>query len=423
MSITRKVLKMALLTTKNFNAEIVSPAGNPEKLKFAVRYGADAVYFGGKDFNLRDGANNFEIGEMRETIEFCEESDVKTIFLMNSFLHEDRITDAKAYIEKIKKNNFNAIMVSDPGMLMLLKEIDIKPDIHLSTQMSTLNHLAIKFWNQAGIKRIVLSRETTLDEIKRIRDNTDAEIEIFVHGALCISYSGRCLLSRFLSGRDANLGECSHPCRWKYALIEEKRPGNHMEIIEHAKGTEIICSKDLCLIERIPQYIDAGVNAFKIEGRMKSLYHTANITRIYKHALRSVLNGDDIGKFMDFYLQELDLVSHRPFTDDLFNEFDNMEFEQIPYIKKVMFLGYKESGGDNKNESYVKIFNPVYRDEEIDAIFPIKESKIIDCKIRVMEIFDEEGNSIEMARPGKISRIIFDKAVDNDAIFRRRLDS
>ena len=231
-------------------------------------------------------------------------------------------------------------MVSDPGMLMLLKEADIKPDIHLSTQMSTLNRMSIKFWNNAGIKRIVLARETTLDEIKSIRDNTDAEIEIFAHGALCISYSGRCLLSRFLSGRDANQGSCSHPCRWNYALVEEKRAGNHLEIIEHAAGTEILSSKDLSLINVLPGFVNAGVNAFKLEGRMKSVYYAANITRIYKHALETIINKNDYNKFLPFYLDELDLVSHRPYTSDLFNEFDNLKFNEIPYIKKVLFLGY-----------------------------------------------------------------------------------
>jgi putative protease len=413
---------MVSLTNKTYKPEIVSPAGNLEKLKMAVKYGADAVYFGGKEFNLRDQAGNFTFEEIKEGLQICGQAGAKSVFLMNSFLHEKDIESAKEYIKQIRDFNFSAVMVSDPGMLMLLKEADIKPDIHLSTQMSTLNRMSVKFWNDAGIKRIVLARETTLDEIKSIRDNTGAEIEIFAHGALCISYSGRCLLSRFLSGRDANQGSCSHPCRWNYALVEEKRAGNHLEIIEHATGTEILSSKDLSLINILPDFVNAGVNAFKLEGRMKSLYYTANITRIYKHALETIINKNDYNKFLPFYLDELDLVSHRPYTSDLFNEFDNLKFNEIPYIKKVLFLGYVVSGGKDETEAYIKTFNPIYLNEEIDAIFPIINSNIRDCKIKIKEIFDDNKNEfVEMARPNNIYLIRFDKSIDNDAILRRRL--
>ena len=413
---------MASSTDKIYKPEIVSPAGNLEKLKISVKYGADAIYFGGKEFNLRDQAGNFTFEEINEAMRVCKDAGVRTIFLMNSFLHEKDIEKAKEYIQQIIGFNFNAVMVSDPGMLMLLKDAGIKPDIHLSTQMSTLNRMSIKFWNDAGIKRIVLARETTLDEIKSIRGYTDAEIEIFAHGAVCVSYSGRCLLSRFLSGRDANQGSCSHPCRWNYALVEEKRAGNHLEIIEHAAGTEILSSKDLSLIEVLPDFVNAGVNAFKLEGRMKSLYYTANITRIYKHALQTIISKGDYGKFLPFYLDELDLVSHRPYTSDLFNEFKNMEFSEIPYIKKVLFLGYVLSKGKDETQAYVKTFNPVYINEDIDAIYPVTDSNIRDCKIKIKEIIDDNKNeSVEMARPGQIYLIRFDKAIDNDAILRRRL--
>jgi U32 family peptidase len=413
---------MVLSTNKNYKPEIVSPAGNLEKLKIAVKYGADAVYFGGEEFNLRDQAENFSLEEIKEGLKVCKDSGVRSIFLMNSFLHEKDIDKVEEYIEQIKDFNFSAIMVSDPGMLVLLKEAGIKPDIHLSTQMSTLNRLSIGFWNDAGIKRIVLARETTLDEIKSIRNSTGAEIEIFAHGALCISYSGRCLLSRFLSGRDANQGSCSHPCRWNYALVEEKRPGNHLEIIEHAQGTEILSSKDLCLINVLPEFVNAGVNAFKLEGRMKSLYYAANITRIYNHALETIVNKIDYTKYLQFYLDELDLVSHRPYTSDLFNEFNNMGFIEVPYIQKVLFLGYAISRGKDTTEAYIKTFNPIYLNEEIDAIYPIINSEIRDSKIKIEEITDDNRNeSVKMARPDNTYLIKFNKAIDNDAILRRRL--
>lgn len=411
---------MDLRTSKDYRVEIVSPAGNIEKLKFAVKYGADAVYFGCDRFNLRDKTTNFSLDDIKKGIEICKKEAVKSIFLLNSFLHEKDINDAREYIGKIKRFDFDAVMVSDPGMLLLLKEADIKSEIHLSTQMSTLNHLAIKFWNEMGIKRIVLARETTLDEIKSIREHTDVEIEIFVHGSLCVSYSGRCLLSRFLSGRDANLGNCSHPCRWNYSLIEEKRQGNHMEIVEYAKGTEIIASKDLCLIEKLNDYIEAGINAFKIEGRMKSLYYTANTTRIYKHATQTLTTEPNNNDYLSFWLEELDLVSHRPYTNDPFNEFGDSGFTKIPYIKKVLFLGYKLSSGENETEASVKIFNPIYVNEVIDAIFPIKRKTIKDSTFHVKKII-YDGEAVEMAQPGKIYLIKFDKPVCNYAIFRRKL--
>ncbi|MDY6932921.1 MAG: peptidase U32 family protein [Spirochaetota bacterium] len=401
------------------NIEIVSPAGNLEKLKIAVRFGADAVYFGGKRFNLRNNTGNLSLQEIEEALTFCKTHRARTIFLLNSFLHEGEIREAEGYIEEIKDFKFDAFVVSDPGMFVLLKEKGIDSNIHLSTQFSILNHLSIKFWNSLGINRIILARETTLDEIKSIREHTDAEIEIFVHGALCISYSGRCLLSRYLSGRDANQGNCSHPCRWNYALVEEKRNGNHMDIIEYASGTEILSSKDLCLIERLSDYISAGVNAFKIEGRMKSLYYTANTTRIYSHAVRVLTEGCINGNHMPFWLSELDLVSHRPYTDNLFNEFDDLEFSKVPYIRKALFLGYYLRQGKDKTEAFVKTFNPIYQGEEIEAIFPIQGDTVQDDKFHIREIIEDE-ESVEMAQPGRECLIKFDKGINNDAVFRRR---
>jgi U32 family peptidase len=301
----------------------------------------------------------------------------------------------------------------------LLKESGINSDIHLSTQMSTLNHLSIKFWNQAGIKRIVLARETSLDEIRMIREHTDAEIEIFAHGALCIAYSGRCLLSRFMTGRDANNGDCSHPCRWTYSLIEKKRPENFMDIIEHESGTEILSSLDLCLINKLEEYINAGVNAFKIEGRMKSVYYTANTTRIYKHALQCV-GTDSFRENLDFWKRELDLISHRPFTDDLFNEFENTGFKKIQYVNKAMFMGYKTSIGESDSVE-VKIGNPIRIGDVLEAIFPIKE-KVIDGKFTVLEIITQDGLNVEMARPDEIYKIRFNGIVEDNAIFRKTLE-
>ncbi|MCX8122738.1 MAG: U32 family peptidase [Spirochaetes bacterium] len=404
---------MALRIDKKI--ELVAPAGNLEKLQAAVHYGADAVYFGGQQFNLRATTKNFNIEEIHKAVEYAHNHNVKVIFLLNAFLHESDIQPAKDYIQQIKHIPFDAIMISDPGMALLLEKVDVP--LHLSTQMSTLNHLAVKFWSNNGISRIVLARETTLQEIKKIREHTNIELEIFCHGALCISYSGRCLLSRYLTGRDANQGNCSHPCRWKYSLIEEKRPGNHLDIVEYAHGTEILSSKDLCLINKIPDYINAGVNAFKIEGRMKSLYYTANVTRIYRHAIDTFLNGGDSNLYNDFWKKELDLVSHRPYTDDLFNEFAEQSFNGVPYIKKALFMGYCV---DTENK-LIKVFNPIYRGDTLDVIYPIVNNQIYDSTVTVTNIL-VEGTDVEMAQPNSTATIILDKPIQKWAILRKKLE-
>jgi len=404
---------MALKTGKDI--ELVAPAGNFEKLQAAVHYGANAVYFGGQQFNLRATTKNFSIEELEQAVQYAHDSNVKAIFLLNAFLHESDIPVVTEYIQQIKHIPFDAIMISDPGMALLVQD-HLNVPLHLSTQMSTLNHLAIKFWAGHGISRIVLARETTLEEIKQIREHTDIELEIFCHGALCISYSGRCLLSRYLSGRDANQGNCSHPCRWKYSLIEEKRPGNHLDIVEYAHGTEILSSKDLCLINKIPDYINAGVNAFKIEGRMKSLYYTANVTRIYRHAIDTVLNGGDSHRYSDFWREEIDLVSHRPYTEDLFHEFTNQAFDGVPYIKKTLFMGYCV----DHEKNLVKVFNPIYKGDSYYAIYPIVHNQINDMPVTVADII-VDGTSVEMAQPNTTATIVFDKPLHKWAILRKHL--
>ncbi len=404
---------MVLKTNKNI--ELVAPAGNLEKLQAAVHFGAHAVYFGGQQFNLRATTKNFSIPDIEQAVAYAHKHTVKAIFLLNAFLHESDIPVVTEYIQHIKHIPFDAIMISDPGMALLVQEY-LNIPLHLSTQMSTLNHLAVKFWASHGISRIVLARETTLEEIKQLREHTDIELEIFCHGALCISYSGRCLLSRYLSGRDANQGNCSQPCRWKYSLVEEKRPGNHLDIIEYAHGTEILSSKDLCLINRIPDYINAGINAFKIEGRMKSLYYTANVTRIYRHAIDTFLNGGDSNRYSDVWLNELNLVSHRPYTEDIFNEFNNQSFDGIPYIRKALFMGYCV----DQQKNLVKVFNPVYKGDSYDAIYPIVNNQIHDSPVTVVDIM-MDGNSVSMAQPNTIATIIFDKPLSQWAILRKRL--
>lgn len=403
---------MASLTGRNGTAEIVSPAGNLEKLKMAVLYGADAVYFGGDNFNLRVRAGNFNREDLNEGIRFAKDRGVKTIFLLNSYLHEHNLPEVEAYLRDIKQLDIDAVMISDPGMAMMVQDAGIEAQMHLSTQMSTLNHQAVNFWHRAGFTRIVMGRETTLEEIRVIRDHTDAELEIFAHGALCIAYSGRCLLSRYLTGRDANQGDCAQSCRWNFTLVEKKRPGNYMDIVEHGSGTEIISSKDLKLVQHMEAYLDAGVDAFKIEGRMKSLYHAAQTTRIYKHALQ-LAGTDAFDEYLPFWEEELDLVNHRPYTDDLFNEYKNGEFTGTPYIKRAIFMGYLQDNGT------IKTFNPIKLDEELEAIYPIGE-KVIDHPTRPTEIVSPDNQKVDMARPGGEYMITFDPPLKENAILRKK---
>ncbi len=405
--------------TENKRASLVVPAGNFEKLRFAVRYGADEVYFGGDGFNLRAGSGNFSLDDLPGALKFCAESGVRTVFLLNAFLHDGQIAAAREYISCLKEFRFDAVMVSDPGMMALISEAGAPWQLHLSTQMSTLNRYAAKFWEDAGISRIVLAREATLDEIRAVREHTSAELEVFVHGALCISYSGRCLLSRYLSGRDANLGECSHPCRWRYALVEEKRQGSHLEILEHASGTEILSSKDLCLIHRIPEYLAAGVDAFKIEGRMKSVYYTANTARLYAEAVSLAGDPAAFAERLPFWRKELNLISHRPYTDDLFNEFSAMEASRsVPYLRGALYLGHYEGPGRDETECLATVRNPIRAGEAIEAIFPIEDSIVRDRSYIVREIIDGD-EATRMARPGRVCMLRFDTPVYRDAVFRR----
>ncbi len=409
-----------MMHNKIIKPHLVAPAGTFDKLRFAVRYGAHEVYFGGEMFNLRAGSGNFPLDDIEKSIALCNQENVKAIFLLNSFLHESDIGNIREYLSAIKQYAFSAIMISDPGMIYLLRDAGIRAPLHLSTQMSTLNRFAARFWEEAGISRIVLAREATLDDIKRIREHTHAELEVFVHGALCISYSGRCLLSRFFTGRDANRGECTHPCRWKYAIVEENREGNHLDIIEHARGTEILSSKDLCLIRRMPEYVRAGVDAFKIEGRMKSVYYTANTTRVYAEALSLVHDAEAFSQRLPFWRRELELVSHRPYTEDMFNEFEGMKGNiSIPTIKGARFLGYYVEQGRDETEIIMMVRNPFSTGDTIEAIYPIIDHAVRDRTYRVCEIAD--GTAIvQTAQSGKIHRVRFDAPVEAHAVFREK---
>ncbi|HHT9114330.1 MAG: U32 family peptidase [Planctomycetes bacterium] len=323
--------------------ELVAPAGDIEKLKTAIEYGADAVYVGGEGFNLRMGATNLTTEEIKEATSWVHERGKKIYVALNIFARNYHIKGIRSYVKKLAEIPVNAVIVSDPGIFLTVREIAPHIPVHLSTQANTTNAKSIEFWHQQGMKRAVLARELTLGEIKEITNNSPIQTEVFVHGAMCMSYSGRCLLSSFMSNRHANLGDCSNSCRWQYILKEEKRPEETYPIVEDESGTFILSSKDLCMIEHIPELVHAGVTAWKIEGRMKSPYYVAAVTRVYREALDRYF-ADPVGYVYDQrWLSELEKVSHREYGTGFF--FGNQGYNSQTthpgnsYIKEYDYLG------------------------------------------------------------------------------------
>lgn len=340
--------------------ELLAPAGDLEKLKTAIMYGADAVYFGGQDFSLRAGAGGFSFDDMNEGIAFAHERNKKCYLTLNIYPHNEDIMPIESYVSSLAelKEKPDAILVSDPGMVMLLKEKLPDVELHLSTQANMTNYQTAKFWREMGMKRLVLARELSLDEIKTIneelrRDEMEAgkpkvELEAFVHGAMCISYSGRCLLSNVMTGRDSNRGMCAHPCRYQYSLVEEKRPGEYYPIEEDTRGTYIMNSKDLCMIHNIPDLIDAGICSLKIEGRMKTIYYVATVIDAYRRAIDSyydyLANSDDSQEWKldpDIF-DELQKASHREYTTGFYygkTTEEDQNYLTSAYIKDYSFIG------------------------------------------------------------------------------------
>ncbi len=333
----------------NKKPELLIPAGSLPVLKVAVDYGADAVYIGGQRFGLRAKAGNFTIEEMLEAADYVHAAGAKLYVTVNIFAHNDDIEGVKEYFRDIKaaglEEKIDAFIISDPGIIMLAKEMLPGIELHISTQMNNTNYMTYNFWYGLGAKRVVCARELSLKEIKTIRDNIppDMEIEAFMHGAMCISYSGRCLLSSYFTGRDANKGACTHPCRWKYAVVEEKRPGEYLPIEEDDRGTYIFNSKDLCMIDYIPEMIDAGINSFKIEGRMKTALYVAVVTRTYRQAIDDYFKSEEYYRSRKtYYDEEISACTFRQFTTGFyFGKTDETSqiYDCNTYVKNYTYLG------------------------------------------------------------------------------------
>lgn len=297
--------------------EILAPAGDLEKLDTALYFGADALYLGGERFGLRAQAGNFSPEGLRQAIALCHAQHRRLYLTLNAFLKPGEFSGLEAYLEELRPLDLDAYIISDPGVLEVVRRIDPDRPLHLSTQANTLSAAAANFWARQGVGRINLARELTLAEIRDIRRGTDLELEMFVHGAMCVAYSGRCLLSAAMTGRSANRGECAHPCRWRYALQEETRPGEYFPIEEDGRGTYLMNSRDLRLLDQLPALLEIGVDSLKIEGRMKSRYYVAAVTRVYRAAVDRYLTDPEAFRIDPLWMEELDKVSHRPYDHGL----------------------------------------------------------------------------------------------------------
>ncbi len=325
--------------------ELLVPAGSLEVLKTAVTYGADAVYIGGEEFSLRAKAKNFSKEDMAEGIKYAHDHGVKVYVTANIYAHNKDIEPAREYLAELGRLEPDAILIADPGIFTIARQVCPDVPIHISTQANNTNHMTFKFWHDLGAERVVCARELSLSEISELKNTIpeDMEIECFVHGAMCISYSGRCLLSAYMTGRSANLGECTHPCRWKYSVVEEKRPGEYLPVEENDRGTFIFNSKDLCMIEHIPEMIEAGIDSFKIEGRMKTALYVATVARTYRRAIDDYCTSPDLYRQnLPWYREEIGKCTYRQFTTGFYfgkPDENTQIYDNSTYVVESVYLG------------------------------------------------------------------------------------
>ena len=380
------------------NTELLIPAGSLDVLKTAVVYGADAVYIGGEAFGLRAKAHNFSLEDMKEGVEFAHSRGVKVYVTANILAHNDDLEGVEQYFEELKSVKPDALIISDPGVFAIAKRVLPEMELHVSTQANNTNYGTYLFWYQQGAKRVVSARELSLKEIREIRARIpeDMEIESFMHGAMCISYSGRCLLSNFFTGRDANQGACTHPCRWKYSIVEETRPGEYMPVYENERGTYIFNSKDLCMIEHIPELIDAGIDSFKIEGRMKTALYVATVARTYRKAVDDFKKDPELYRQnMEWYKEEIGKCTYREFTTGFYfgkPGADAQIYDNNTYVKNFTYLGTVENV-DERGFAKIEQKNKFSVGEMIEIMKPDGRN----LQVEVKGIYDAEGQAQESA--------------------------
>lgn len=406
----------------NKKVELLAPAGSLTKLKYAIEYGADAVYIGGEAFSLRVAAKNFSLEEIREGIKYAHERNRKVYITANIIPHNEDLEEFPAFVREVNDLGADGIIVSDLGTFSIVKEVAPELEIHISTQANNTNYMSAKAWYKMGAKRVVLARDLSFREIEEIRANIgdDDEIECFVHGAMCVSYSGRCLLSNFLTHRDANKGACSHPCRWKYYLMEEKRPGEYMPVFENDRGTFLYNSKDLCMVEYIPELIKAGVNSFKIEGRVKNELYVATVVGAYRRAIDAYLSDPDNFQISPDILEDLEKVSHREYTTGFYfnkpNE-NNQLYTSNTYIQDYTIVGVVKSYDEASGIATIEQRNRFFKGDEIEIIRPggAPFAFVADY------MTDEDNNNIDVApHPQMTVKLKPGQKVGEFAILRKR---
>ena len=384
-----------------FRPELLAPAGNFEKLEIAVHYGADAVYLAGKNFSLRNFSGNFSNEELKEAVSFARHHGIKIYLACNIYSRNHEQKQIRKFLEHAGRINPDAIIISDPGIIMLSKQVIPEIPVHLSTQANTTNINAVKFWHSLGIKRVNLARELSLNEIQEICSSGHAEVETFIHGAMCVSYSGRCLLSSFLSGRDSNRGLCSHPCRWKYSVVEELRPGEYHCLMEDSRGRYIFNSKDLCMIEHIPELIDAGIHALKIEGRMKGINYLATVVKTYRHAIDSYINDPERYVTDPLWIEELTNIYHREYCTGFYFNLPDSELLNSTNKHHGQIHGFigKIIECENDNTCRIAVRNRLSKGDTIEILSPAGPG----AKIKIDCLYDSKGQEITHAQPNTIA--------------------
>ena len=401
--------------------ELLIPAGSLEVLKTAVLYGADAVYIGGEMFGLRAKAKNFSKEDMKKGLEFAHEHGVKVYVTANIVAHNEDLEEVRQYMKELKEIKPDALIISDPAIFTIAKEEVPEIDIHISTQANNTNYGTYLFWHRLGATRVVSARELSLKEIKEIRKHIPDELEIesFIHGAMCISYSGRCLLSNYFTGRDANRGACTHPCRWKYAVMEESRPGEYLPVEENERGTYIFNSKDLCMIEYIPEIIDAGIDSLKIEGRMKTALYVATVARTYRKAIDDFFVSEECYRSnMEYYKEEISKCTYRQFTTGFYfqkPDENTQIYDSNTYVKEYTYIGMVEDYKDGKLKLTQR--NKFSVGEVIEVMNPDGSNEFL----TVHSIEDEEGKIMESApHPKQVIWVDVKKELPKGYILRRK---
>lgn len=402
--------------------ELLIPASSLEVLKVAVTYGANAVYIGGEMFGLRAKAKNFSMSDIKEGVKYAHAHNVRVFVTVNIVAHNDDLAGIREYIKELDEIGVDALIISDAGVFSIAKEVAPTMEIHISTQANSTNYATYNFWYQMGAKRVVAARELSLAEIKEIRAHIDEnmEIECFIHGAMCISHSGRCLLSNYFTGRNANMGACTHPCRWKYYVVEESRPGEYLPVEETERGTYIFNSKDLCMIEHVPEMIEAGIDSFKIEGRMKTALYVAAVARTYRKAIDDYLESEELYRQnLDYYKAEIAKCTYRQFTTGFYfgkTDENSQIYDSNTYVKEYTYIGIVKS--ENEQGLYeLEQRNKFSVGEEIEAMNPDGTNLFV----KVERIEDEDGNEMESApHPKQKIFIKTDKKLELGWVLRRK---